>query len=408
MSPRPIVLDPDIQALQDAGLSVEVVQGHLLVHNVPYVNGHRQVARGILVTDLSGQIGRLGKPRDHQIWFVGDIPRHADGSLIKSLNRSGNGGPLWTGFQVDHRFSNKPEGQPDFPRTYSAKVRHYLALICPEAKVIDPDATPYVFEPVTSFDPETVFHYWDSASTRAGILAVSDKLAQPRIAIVGLGGTGSYVLDLVAKVPVREIHLFDGDLFEQHSAFRAPGAASLKDISATPPKVNYFADRYGTMRRGIVPHPMYVTEENLSELDGFDFVFLCVDKGGVRKILADHLIAKGIPFVDTGMEITMLPEANALLGTCRATLCTPEKFDHFSKHAPQGGAPGDDLYRSNIQVADMNMLNAVFAVQLWKKHCGFYVDYWKPHHLTYSVDTPAMTRDEMHSLPQDEDQSHQG
>lgn len=408
MSPRPIVLDPDIQALQDEGLSVEVVQGHLLIHHVPYVNEHRQVARGIVVTDLNGQIGQLGTPSNHQIWFVGDIPRHADGSPIKTLNRSENGSDLWTGFHVDHRFSNKPVDQPNFPETHSAKIRHYLSLICPEAKVIDPDATPYLFEPVTSFDPETVFHYWDSASTRAGILAVSDKLAQPSVAIIGLGGTGSYVLDLLAKTPVRKIHLFDGDQFEQHSAFRAPGAASLEHIAASPPKVNYFADLYGSMRKGIVPHPIYLTEENLAELDSFDFVFLCVDKGGVRKTLAEHLIAQGIPFVDTGMEITMFPEANALLGTCRSTLCTPAKSDHFSKLAPQGETPGDDLYRSNIQVADMNMLNAVLAVQLWKKHCGFYVDHWKPHHLTYSVDTPAMTRDVMLSLPQDEDQSHQG
>lgn len=407
MSPRPIVLDPDIQSLQDEGLSVEVVQGHLLVHQVPYVNADRQVQRGIMVTELTGNIGALCKPGNHQIWFVGETPCHANGTPIKTLNRTEGPKDLWAGFTAQHRFSNKPHGETDFPQTHSAKIRHYLALIAPEAKAIDPEATPFVFEPVISFDPEEIFNYWDTASTRAGILAVTSKLAHYRIAIVGLGGTGSYVLELMAKTPVREIHLFDGDKFEQHSAFRAPGAASVDDIAAKMPKVEYFAAIYARMHKGILPHPFYLDDKNLSEMDNFDFVFLCVDKGGVRRMLSEYLIARGIPFVDTGMELTMLPEANAILGTCRATLCTAGKSDHFAKCAPQGNTPGDDLYRSNIQVADMNMLNAVLAVQLWKKHCTFYLDHWQAHHHTYSIDSASLTRSETLNLPPHEDQTDQ-
>ena len=76
--------------------------------------------------------------------------------------------------------------------------------------------------------PETPFNYIDTASSRAEIDVVTAKLAKlKRIAIVGLGGTGSYVLDLVAKTPVWEIHLYDGDAFLQHNAFRSPGAPTL-------------------------------------------------------------------------------------------------------------------------------------------------------------------------------------
>lgn len=407
MSPRPIVLDPDIQSLQEEGLSVEVVQGHLLVHHVPYVNACGKVSRGIMVTDLSGNIGALGKPRDHQVWFSGEVPCYAKGGPIRSLNRTEGPRELWQGFTVEHRFSCKPMEQPDFPRTHSAKIRHYLSLIIPEAKAVEPEATPYVFEPVVSVDPEQIFSYWDTASTRVGILAVTEKLALSRVAIVGLGGTGSYVLDLMTKTPVREIHLFDGDHFEQHSAFRAPGAASIEDIAAKIPKANYFATIYSRMHNGIHPHPSYIDDENLSELNNFDFVYLCVDKGGVRRMLGEYLIERGIPFVDTGMELTMLPEANAILGTCRATLCTAAKSDHFGRCTPQGDAPGDDLYRSNIQVADMNMLNAVLAVQLWKKHANFYLDHWQPHHHTFSIDSASLTRSETLSLPPHEDQSAQ-
>jgi tRNA A37 threonylcarbamoyladenosine dehydratase len=70
-------------------------------------------------------------------------------------------------------------------------------------------------------------------------MGISDKLKIPKVAIVGLSGTGVYVLDLVAKTPVQEIHLFDGDLFHSHNAFRSPGAASLDELRQAPKKVTY-------------------------------------------------------------------------------------------------------------------------------------------------------------------------
>lgn len=57
-----------------------------------------------------------------------------------------------------------------------------------------------------------VFCYPDTATTRAGIGAATAKLMTERVAIIGLGGTGSYILDLLAKVPIGEIHLFDPDI----------------------------------------------------------------------------------------------------------------------------------------------------------------------------------------------------
>lgn len=69
------------------------------------------------------------------------------------------------------------------------------------------------------------------------------------MAIIGLGGTGGYVLDQVAKTPVREIHLFDGDTFDMHNAFRAPGAATESDFGK--PKVEYFKAMYSNMHKSI-------------------------------------------------------------------------------------------------------------------------------------------------------------
>lgn len=394
MSPKPIVLDPDICRLQQEGYEVEVCNGHLLVHSVPYVNAQRDVLRGVVVTNLSGNVGEMGPPGDHQVWFVGEYPCHHTGAPIEGIRHSSGAMQLWPGFEAQHRFSNKPDGASGYPDYYS-KMKNYISIISNEANAIDPDATPCTFKVIVSTDEDSVFLYWDSASSRANILTASSKLATGRIAIVGLGGTGSYVLDLVAKTPVREIHLFDGDKFFQHNAFRAPGAPSIDTLEKKLPKVLYFAQIYDVMRTGIIPHASYLTEENLNELAGFDFVFLCVDMGAVRKLVSEFLRNQSTPFIDVGMDLMMVPEENSLFGTCRATLSTPEKFDHFAHRAPLGGDGGDDLYRTNIQVADMNALNAALAVIKWKQYCGFYQDFAKAHHTTYSVNAHSLTRDEM-------------
>ena len=174
-----------------------------------------------------------------------------------------------------------------------------------------------------------------------------------------------------------------------------PGAASIDILEERLPKVVYLSRIYDSMRIGIIPHVEYVTEENITQLAGFDFVFLCVDKGAVRKLVSAFLQQQGIPFIDVGMELIMIPDENSLLGTCRATLSTPEKSDHFDRHAPQGDGDGNDLYLSNIQVADMNALNAALAVIKWKQYCGFYNDAVKAHHTTYSINSHSLTRDEM-------------
>ena len=54
----------------------------------------------------------------------------------------------------------------------------------------------------------------------------------------------------------------------------------------------------------------------------------------------------------------------------------------------------DNEYSTNIQIADMNALNAALAVIKWKKLWGFYVDLGREHHTVYGVSTNAVTNDE--------------
>ncbi len=45
-----------------------------------------------------------------------------------------------------------------------------------------------------------------------------------------------------------------------------------------------------------------------------------------------------------------------------------------------------DEYSRNIQIADLNALNAALAVIKWKKFCGFYRDLACERFTTYAID----------------------
>jgi hypothetical protein len=396
MSEKLINRSPDLKRLRDEGYEVEIRRGFLIVHSVPYVNSKREIALGKVVTDLTLSNDQTVRPGDHQVWFAGEHPCNHDGSQISGLGNDHGSRILCEGLEVHHRFSAKTA---PVETDYYDKMTRYIAIIMNQARTIDGNADARTFKPILSSDGSSVFLYTDSASSRAGISNLVQKLAAQKLAIVGLGGTGSYVLDMIAKTHAQEIHLFDGDDFLQHNAFRAPGAASIQILEEKLSKVEYFARIYSQMRRGVVPHPEYLTDTNVSALAGFDFVFICVDKSAVRKLLFEYLRPQNIPFVDAGMELELIEEEQTVIGTCRVTMSTPEKSDHVGRHVSLQDAAGDDLYRSNIQIADLNALCAVMAVMRWKKFCGFYQDYYSEHQSAYVVNTHQLTRDELKTPP---------
>jgi hypothetical protein len=300
---------------------------------------------------------------------------------------------LVPGLWIDRRFSNKPDGAGGFVNHYD-KMVHYVRLLEDQARAIDPHVSARTGRQTKVAEADDVFRYSDTASVRSETVALSRRLALGRVAIVGLGGTGSYVLDLVAKTPVREIHLFDGDDFLQHNAFRAPGAASHDDFKTRITKVDYFARMYDSMRGGLVPHAMFIDGGTAHLLDCADFVFICVDRGPARKVIADHLIARRIAFVDAGMDVRQDEGGGALRALLRATVCTPDDSKHFARYAPTDEDTTEAVYSRNIQVADLNMLNAALAVVAWKKHCRFHADDFAPHQISFTVPTWSVGRAE--------------
>jgi len=380
----------DLKQLRDEGFEVEVHGNYLLVHSVPYINAQRQIAFGTLVSELTLAGDVTVRPHTHVVHFTGDHPCNKDGTPIIQIAHASATQQLLPGLVIRHSFSNKPEGGY---ANYYEKMARYVDVISSAAKAFDQGVDARTFKPIESCDEESVFRYIDTASSRAGISAISARVAGRRIAIIGLGGSGSHVLDFVAKTPVKEIHLFDDDFFLQHNAFRSPGAASLEHLKRRMKKVDYFAEVYARMRCGVVPHALRLDEANVQVLGKFDFVFVCVDRGSVRKVVLNALRAQGIPFVDVGMGVEVTPDEK-LFAVCRTTAGTSERTAHVESRVPLADMSGDGAYTQNIQITELNALNAAFAVIKWKKIAGIYEDVDHEHHSTYSTNFNLLTSEE--------------
>lgn len=382
MSRQLISRNQDLSQLRDEGYELEVRAGYLLVKSVPYLNSRREVKHGTLVSELTLAIGDVtATPGSHQAYFIGEHPCHADGSKITQIEHGGRH-QFDQDLVVDHSFSAKPAGGY---ANYYQKVTVYVSIISGPARQLDCNATAQTHAWAPLDEPQGVFKFADSASSRAKITGITRKLEQRKLAIVGLGGTGGYVLDLVAKTPVAEIHLFDGDVFLQHNAFRAPGTPGPQLFGApAPKKVDYFQSIYARMREGIIPHPYYLDASNVDALRNMEFVFLCMDGTDEKRVLVERLESFGIPFIDAGMGVERVEDA--LRGILRVTTSTPTHREHFRKRVALSQVPGEDDYPRNIQIADLNALNAALAVIKWKKLRGFYVDLDEEHHSTYTID----------------------
>jgi hypothetical protein len=383
MSQQPIDRSPDLKRLRDEGHDLQVVAGYLVVRAIPYLAGKDDVRRdGILICALSLANDVATPPGDHTAYFIGAYPCHADGSQMEQVVNSTNNLKISSELTANFYLSAKPKPSGKYDDFYD-KVTTYIRILSAPAREIDKDATAKTFALVRDDEDDAIFNYFDTASSRADIVEVNRKLCLGRVAILGLGGTGGYILDLVAKAPIREIHLFDGDRFLQHNAFRAPGAASGEELEKQPYKVDYFAGIYSKMRKGIVVHREFVGAENLHELERMDFVFISMEAGPVKRPVIEKLLELNIPFVEVGMGLYL--RNNVLGGLLRTTAGTTKKHDHLWGRIPLSDGGMKNEYDKNIQIAELNALHAALAVIKWKKMFGFYDDQRGEHYSTYAI-----------------------
>ena len=123
------------------------------------------------------------------------------------------------------------------------------------------------------------------------------------IAVVGLGGGGSHVVQQLAHLGVRHLHLFDADKAELSNLNRLVGA-SLSDVNTATPKVEISR----RMIERIDPAAEVTVHESIwqsaaSDLRGCDIIVSCVDSFVARQDLEATARRYMIPIVDIGMDV---------------------------------------------------------------------------------------------------------
>lgn len=376
----------DISRLVELGLSISVVDNHLVIDDIPYVNVQGEVNKGRLVSTLNLRGFKTLKPETHTIFFQGDNPCDVNGAIINAIRHKDKSQKLGKSIEVDRSFSSKPNGGY---KDYFEKIHTYTKIISGPAMKLDVGVTPYTNRIVDKQQGSTVFNYVDTDSARSGVTEIVQKLEGLKVGIIGLGGTGSYILDGVSKTPVAEIHIFDDDIFEQHNAFRAPGFASLDEIEKAIPKVDYHGDRASYLHKGIVKHNCRISADNLTLLKDLDFVFVSVDDGPSRKAIFDFLTGLRKQFIDVGIGLEKVD--SKLFGSVRTTICVPNSYDEVAL-LMNYTSRNDDVYDSNIQVSELNALNASLALIHWKKCFGVYDDQRGHINLTYSINDSSIAK----------------
>ena len=135
---------------------------------------------------------------------------------------------------------------------------------------------------------------------------------------------------------------------------------------------------------GLSFHPMYIDRDSGPQLAGVTFAFVCVDKGSSRAGIFELLITLRIPYIDVGMDLRKI--GTGLTGLLRTTYYPPEKAEWIRD---KGLADLNDseagLYRSHIQIGELNALNAALAVIRFKQIRGFYADEENHYHILMGV-----------------------
>jgi molybdopterin/thiamine biosynthesis adenylyltransferase len=364
MSSSATAPDSPIDELLADGYALVLQHGHLVVRRIPYraASGMKEDGKLALpVTDNNGTVS--SGISDHTIWFSGEDPLGDSGNSLAS--RFTPPRDIGAGDLATHQLSFKPEGGNY--TGIAAKVRAYARILSSPARRIRPELTATPGAAFQIVEDDLPFVYRDTNTTRAGLAALNNVFRGHTIAIVGVGGTGSYILDQVAKTWVDRILLIDGDTLENHNAFRAPGAASIETLQAKRNKAEYFAEQYSHMHTGITAHPVKLTAENVELLEPTTFVFLAAADAEERPAIMAWLHEQQKPFIDVGMSISQTD--SGLTGLAKVTTYLPNT-DIVLPTKP--AAAPDDEYATNIQIADLNALNAILAVIRWKRHLGFY------------------------------------
>ena len=375
--------NPDLALLVERGFAIAFDSNCLIVRDIPYINAAGHLQTGAIVAKLVFVDETRIEQDDHQIYFAGGPPYQLDGAPISNLGGGETTIQLTercSDVVVQRSFSNKPMPAGKFD-DFAEKIESYVSIISGPA-IERFDVSPHTFRSVDAMDNDPIFKFQDTMTSRAQIGDLNAGFAGESVAVIGLGGTGAYLLDFLVRTPIPQILAFDSDFYHVHTAFRSPGRLDRAELGAR--KAEVYAERYANFRHGLKVQTAHIDRETVHLLDGVTFAFVCVDKGSSRSGIFDVLIDQGIPFIDVGMGLNR--RHGPLDGMMRATLFgVDDAREMRDRGLAETNDTPDGLYRANIQIGELNSLNACLAVIRYKQIRGFYRDTEGFKHLLFGI-----------------------
>lgn len=132
-----------------------------------------------------------------------------------------------------------------------------------------------------------------------GMLSIEEmeSLRKRRVCVVGCGGLGGYIIEMLARLGIGYLTVLDGDVFEASNLNRQlySDESNLGKSKAVEAK-----ERVALINSGVVveAHIMILTEDNAPEiLSGHDVVIDAVDSIAARCMLQEACEKAGIPFI---------------------------------------------------------------------------------------------------------------
>jgi hypothetical protein len=123
-----------------------------------------------------------------------------------------------------------------------------------------------------------------------------------------------------------------------------------------------------------------------------------VDDEVLNESFLRRFVAKasaGIATIKSALsKVLGLFEANDRLVVIDENVPVPRMHVRGKGRIPFGDGDAGNQYDKNIQIADLNALNAALAVIKWKKLFGFYADHEEEFFSTYTIDCNMLTSED--------------
>ena len=371
MSATPTSHDGGLDRVIQAGLDYTIEGDTLTVGPVSYRLRSGGVAHGELICHLEREGEKLSAPSDHTVgWVADEKPHAADGQVLESLIHQDWSQGWPNGMTSRCGMSRRPHGRGY--RDYGEKMLAYARLIARETGQNwrrDAVGSGLVKDGNNMVDQET-------GLTRSAVGDMDQLVQREKLAVIGAGGTGGFIVDMISKCNVASIDIYDDDVVSQHTQLRWPGVVNRLVVEEHRNKAEYLAQMYSSRtNRNIRGHALRVDRGDLSFFRDKTMVFVAIDRGEDRRTILTGLTDMGVNFIDCGIDLHRAPDGLTASARIVRTAAGDNREQRMAivERTPDRDM-GEGLYEAAIQTAEVNALNATLAVIAWKQGIGFYKD----------------------------------